>query len=210
MNCKTINSRKLTGTSCKFAESGGGMKLKLYHIDSTLFHPNNMAIVKDRSSHKELFRFFKMNQGEEESIKKINMEFVSDKGYTLKNIEKTDYIFTFSAPLFSKKFVDHAGGILKDEMKFFPCKLICRGVALDWYAAQVIHLFPIVDKKLSTYDLSSGDVASEIIKYRKDIEEKFYTARDSEIITEFVVTELFKMLCEENNLLINIKDPLDR
>jgi len=187
------------------------MPLKLYHIDSTIFHPDNMAIIKgDYSFHKELFRFFKMNQGEEESIKKINMEFISGKGYTLKNIVKTDYIFTFSAPLFSKKFVHCVGKILKDEMKFFPCKVICKGVALDWYAAQVIHLFPIVDKELSNYDLSSGDVASEVIKYRKDIEEKFYVARDSEIISEFVVTNLFKELCEENNLLIKIKDPIDR
>jgi hypothetical protein len=186
------------------------MPLKLYHIDSTLFHPDNMAIIKDRSSHKELFRFFKMNQGKDESIKNINMEFVSGKGYTLKNIEKTDYIFTFSAGLFSKKFVDCAGKLLKDEMKFFPCKVICKGVVFDWYAAQVIHLFPIVEKKLSNYDLSSGDVASEVIKYRKDIEENFYTARDSEIITEFVVTDLFKKLCEEKKLLIDIKDPIDR
>jgi hypothetical protein len=184
--------------------------LRLYHIDATLFHPDNMAIIKDQSSHKELFLFFKMNKGEEESIKKINMEFIAGKGYTLKNIVKTDYIFTFSALLFSKKFVDCARETLKDEMKFFPCKVICKGVSLDWYAAQVVYLFPIVDKKLSTYDLSRGDVASEVIKYRKDIEEKFYTARDSEIIYEFVVTDLFKKLCEENGLLIDIREPIER
>jgi hypothetical protein len=95
-------------------------------------------------------------------------------------------------------------------MKFFPCNVICKGAALDWYAAQVIHLFPIVDKKKSTHDLSSGDIASEVIKYRKDIEEKFYTARDSEIITEFVVTDLFKKLCKENDLQIDIRDPIER
>jgi hypothetical protein len=35
------------------------MLLKLYHIDSTLFHPDNMAIIKDLSSHNELFDFLK-------------------------------------------------------------------------------------------------------------------------------------------------------
>lgn len=184
------------------------MPLKLYEIHSTLkSHPDCRAIIKDISLDDKIFAFFIMNQGVEEEIEKTELEFILGKGYTLENIEKTDYIFTFSALLFSKKFVDSIGEILKKEMQFFPCKLICNDVALDWYVAKIIHRFPVVDKELSVYrSLTDGKRILHSAKYRKDIEEQFYVARDSESITYFVVSDLFKNLCEKNGLMINIEE----
>jgi len=182
------------------------MSQKLYTIDTTLFHPNNGAILKDTSIHKELFRFFKMNLGDEEKIKKIKIEFIAREGYTLKNIEKTDFIFTFSALLFSKRFVDKIGEILEEEMHFFPCKVICEDVSLDWYATKITNLFPIVDESLSTYEVSDGEKVLEWAKYRTDIEEKFYIAKDHKEMAYFVVTDLFKNLCDKNELKIVFKE----
>ena len=184
------------------------MSLKLYRIDSTLFHPYNGAMIKDISVHKELFSFFRMNCGDKEKIKNIEMEFVAQKGYTLENIAKTDYIFTFSAHLFSKKFVESVGDILKNEIKFFPCKVTCKGIALDWYAAQIIHSFPIIDKELSTYrELTDSELILSDAKYRTDINEQFFIARDSESITYIAVSDLFKTLCVENGLMIGFNQP---
>ena len=184
------------------------MPLKLFQIDSTLFHPDNMAMIKnDYSVHKELFLFFNMNRGEEETIKSIEMEFAAGKGYTLKSIAKTDYIDTASASLFSKRFVDSVGEVLKDEMQFFPCKVICKGEAFDWYAARITHTFPIVDKERSTYrDLTDGRLVLSDAKYRTDIDEQFFIARDSEDISYFAVSDLFKILCDENGLMIGFKE----
>jgi hypothetical protein len=187
------------------------MPLKLYEIGTTLFHPDCRAIVKgDYSLHKELFLFFEMNLGNEEKIKKLKIEFDAGKGYTLKNIANTDYISTASALLFSRRFVNSIGEVLKNEMQFFPCKVICRGSALNWYMAKITHLFPVIDKELSTYYTSVGNRMLKWVKYRTDIEEQFYVARDSEETTFFVVSDLFKKLCEENDIMIEIKEPLIR
>ena len=174
---------------------------------STLFHPYNGALLIDETIHDEIFSFFNINIGDEEKIKNIKMEFMADKGYTLKNIEKTDYIFTFSAMLFSEKFVDSVGEVLKDEIKFFPCKIICKGVYLDWYSAQIKHFIPIVDKELSVYEIDEdGELDFEFVKFREDFEQPFYVAADSEDIGGFVVTDLFQKLCEDHNLMVGFRD----
>ena len=147
-----------------------------------------------------------MNLGNEEKIRKMKMEFIAGKGYTLKNIKKTDYIFTFSAVLFSEKFVNNIGETLKEEMQFFPCKVICNDTTLDWYAAKITHQFPIIDEEMSEYYNSDGEKVLDFAKFRTNIEDKFYIARDYKEITEFVVSDLFKNLCEENELKLDFKE----
>ena len=80
------------------------MSLKLYKINTTLNHPDCMAGFKKNDD--EIFSFFRLDIGNEEKIKRRRLEFVAGTGYTLENIEKTDYIFCPSALLFSKRFVE--------------------------------------------------------------------------------------------------------
>lgn len=68
------------------------MSLKLYQINTTLNHPDCMAGLK-KMMDDEIFSFFRLDIGNEEKIKRRRLEFVADTGYTLENIEKTDYIF---------------------------------------------------------------------------------------------------------------------
>lgn len=181
------------------------MSLKLYQINTTLNHPDCMAGFK-KNDH-EIFSFFIMDKGNEEKIKRRRLDFVAGTGYTLENIENTDYIFCPSALLFSKRFVERVGNLLREEMKFFPCKLICQDVSLDWYAAKIMRSIPIIDKEASTYrTLSDGEKMLKFVKFRKDIEEQFFIAKDKESVTYFVVSELFMDLCKKNSLLINFKD----
>lgn len=180
------------------------MALKLYEISTTLeSHPDSRAILSESSYDDEVFSYFMVNRGNKEIIEKYDLEYLAGKGYTLKNIVKTDHISTFSALLFSTKFVECAGEVLSKEMQFFPCKVICKGVAFDWYAAKILRVLPIVDKELSKYRmLTDGKPILNGVKYREDIDEQFYIARDSESITYFAVSELFKNLCDKNNLMI--------
>ena len=145
--------------------------------------------------------------GNEEKIKRRRLEFVAGTGYTLENIEKTDYIFCPSALLFSKRFVEKIGNLLREEMKFFSCRLVCQDVSLEWYAAKIILRIPIIDKEASTYrTLSDGERVLSFIKFRRDIEEEFFIAKDKESITDFVVSELFVDICKRNGLLIDFKE----
>lgn len=126
------------------------MSLKLYQINTTLNHPDCMAGLK-KMMDDEIFSFFRLDIGNEEKIKRRRLEFVAGTGYTLENIEKTDYIFCPSALLFSKRFVEKIGNLLREEMKFFSCRLVCQDVSLEWYAAKIILSIPIIDKEASTY-----------------------------------------------------------
>ncbi len=177
------------------------MLLKLYRIHSTLIeHPDFTARLKKRTN--EIFSYFSFGNGDEEVVKK-NLEFIAGTGYTLENIEKTDYIDCCPPLLFSKKFVERIGDELNKEMQFIPCKLLCQGVILDWYAARIVRDFPILDKEMTTYSIvSSGQKVVRIPKYRHDIQEKFFIARDEEYIPYWVVSELFMDLCNENGLAI--------
>ena len=185
------------------------MPLKIYSISSTLTHPDVYASIKDDALHDDIHSFFVMNRNRgdlEERIRKLDMEFIAGKGYTQGNIVKTDHIPTFSALLFSKRFVDSVGGALKDEMQFFPCRVLCRGASLDWFAARITNRFPIVDKELSTYrTLTDGTPILNNAIYRTGVEEQFHIARDTDSISYVGVTDLFKDLCEQNGLSIGFE-----
>lgn len=182
------------------------MSLKLYKITTTLEgHPDYGAKFKKDAD--EIFSFFRLNIGDEEKIKKRKLEFVAGAGYTLENLEKTDYVDCSSALLFSKRFVEKVGNSLKEEMQFFSCSLICQKVNLDWYAAKIIRNIPLIDKEASTYwSLSDGEEVLDVVKYRGDIAEQFYIARDDESVTDWVVSELFMELCENNRLQIDFRE----
>lgn len=182
------------------------MSLKLYKITTTLEeHPDFTARLTKRTD--EIYSFFSFNQGDEEKMKRRRIDFVAGAGYTLENIEKTDYINCSPPLLFSKKFVERIGNELIDEVQFFPCNLICQQVNLDWYAARIMRRSSIIDKEASTYSiLSGGEKVIRIAKYRNDIEERFYIARDEENIPYWVVSELFMELCKNNDLSIRFKE----
>ena len=183
------------------------MSLKLYRITSALKGSlDYMAGFKKNA--RDIFLFFVMDRGDEEKIRRRRLEFIAGTGYTLDNIVKTDYINCPTAPLFSKKFVEKMGTVLKEELQFFPCTLICKNVSLDWYAARIIRRIPIIDREASTYTtLTDGEKVLDFPKYRRDVEEKFFIARDTENIAYYVVSEQFKNLCIDNELLIGYDDP---
>lgn len=92
-------------------------------------------------------------------------------------------------------------------MQFFSCSLICQKINLDWYAAKIVRSIPLIDKEASTYwTLSDDEKVLDVVKYRGDIAEQFYVARDDESVTDWVVSELFMELCERNNLRIGFKE----
>ena len=183
-----------------FSSFGGNTKDSIsievcYIINTRPYDPYGYA--KPDLNTQPLFYSLRDNEiyldiGNEEKIKRRRLEFVADTGYTLENIEKTDYIFCPSALLFSKRFVEKIGNLLREEMKFFSCRLVCQDVSLEWYAAKIILRIPIIDKEASTYrTLSDGERVLSFIKFRRDIEEEFFIAKDKESITDFVVSELF-------------------
>lgn len=179
------------------------MSLKLYEIDTTInHHPNCMAGIETAG---ETISASWLEKGDEEIERTLqSVKFVAGEAYTLENIEETDFICSvYRALLFSKRFVERVGNTMSEDVMFFPCELICDGVGLDWYVAKIIQRIPIIDKEASTYQTLSGGYKIIIhARYRKDIEEPFYIARDVEVGARFVVSELFMDLCKENGLLI--------
>lgn len=181
------------------------MSLKLYKITTTISHPDFMAGFKKDAD--EIFSFFRLDIGDEEKIKRRRLEFVAGGGYKLENIAKTDYIDCPSALLFSKRFVEKAGDVLRNELQFFPCKLICQDIDFDWYATKITRSISMIDKEASIYrTLSDGEKMLKFVKYRKDIEEQFFIAKDKESVTDWAVSELFMDLCKKNGLLIKFKE----
>lgn len=179
------------------------MSLKLYKIDTTInYHPDCTARMETAGG-KISSSWLEEN---DEEIKKTlqSVKFVAREAYNLENIGETDFIRSvYRALLFSERFVEKVGNAMSEDVMFFPCKLICDGVGLDWYVAKIKRRIPIIDKEASTYQtLSGGYKIIAHARYRKDIEEPFFIASDIENGTHFVVSELFMDLCKQNGLLI--------
>jgi len=155
----------------------------------------------------EIFAFFKMNTGDEQRIHRRKLNFVAQSGYTLANVVKTDFLACTSALLFSKRFFNRVGKHFKEEMQFFPCQVSCQGVNLEWYAVKILRLISIINiDKEGDCEYINDDIIFDPIKYRGDIAERFYIARDCNEVTEFVVTELFVDVCNANNILIDYEE----
>ena len=182
------------------------MSLKLYRINTMINHPDSMAgFYKDD---KDTYEFFKLNKGDEEKILKRELSFVAGKGYTLKNINDTDLISCPTVLLFSEKFVRVLGSQLEQDMQFIPCKLICENSSFKWYAARIKRRISVIDEEASIYrKLTDGQKVIKFARYRKDVNVPFFIAEDTNYSSYYVVTELFKELCENNNIYIKFEKP---
>ena len=187
------------------------MSLKLFMLSTTIHHPYNGAKIDtcDKETYDLLYGFFCLDKGEEKEIIKKGLTFVAQKGYTLKNIDKTDYIKSPLAFLFSERFVSRLGKILEQDMQFFPCTLICGNKEFKWYAARIKRRLPIIDEEASTYyeDPEDGERDIDSARYRTDITTPFFIAEDSVWDCYYAVSELFKELCEKNDILIEFDTP---
>lgn len=169
-------------------------------------HPDNMAGFYKED--KEIYEFFKLNKGNEEKILKRELNFVAGQGYTLNNINDTDFISCPTALLFSEKFIKTLGCQLEQDMQFIPCKLICENRSIKWYAARIKRRVSVIDEKASVYrKLMDGQKVIKFARYRKDVNVSFFIAEDTIYTSYYVVTELFKELCEKNNIYIKFEKP---
>ncbi len=181
------------------------MSLELYRINTMINHPDNMAgFYKDDE---DIYKFFKLNRGDEEKILKRELKFVAGKGYTLKNVSYTDFISCPTALLFSEKFVRVLGSQLEQDMQFIPCNLICENSSFKWYAARIKRRISIIDEEISVYrKLTDGQKVIKFARYRNDVNISFFIAQDINYTSYYAVTELFKELCEKNNIYIKFEE----
>ena len=71
-----------------------------------------------------------------------------------------------------------------------------------------VRRIPVIDEELSVYrKLVDGQKIIRFPRYRKDIETPFYIAEDIKYTSYYVVTELFKKMCESNNINIRFDKP---
>lgn len=182
------------------------MPLKLYRIGTMINHPDDTAGCYRED--KEIYRFFKKKKGNEENVLKRELNFWAGKGYTLKNINDTDYIRSPIALLFSTRFVNLLGNQLEQDMQFFPCNLICENNKIEWYATRITRRISVIDEEASIYaELTDGTKIIDLPRYKKDVNTPFFIAEDTIWPTYYVVSELFKELCEKNNILIKFDKP---
>ena len=126
----------------------------------------------------------------------------------MKNINNTDCMESSIALLFSDRFVNTLGKKLEQDMQFLPCTLICENQEFKWYAARINRRLSIIDEEASIYEeLMDGEKTIDLPRFRKDITTPFFIAKDIVWDTYYVVSELFKELCENNNMLIEFDTP---
>lgn len=182
------------------------MRLKLYRIDSAIVHPDNYVTYK--KDPKELRKFFGLGKGDAEKILRMKIFFDAGEAYNASNIILTDYINSPVAPLFSKRAVEILKDRVCDEALFVPVTIRCSGECYEWYACRIDKRVKLINEETSVFsELTDGTKIISLARYRTDIEEGFYMAKDIDYNDVPIMSESFKSICDENNLNISFLDP---
>lgn len=182
------------------------MELKLYRIDSAIVHPDNY--VKYKKDPKELRKFFGLGKGDAEKILRMKIFFDAGEAYDASNIILTDYINSPVAPLFSKRAVEIIKDRVCDEALFVPVMIRCSGECYEWYACRIDKRVKLINEETSVFrELTDGTKIISLARYRTDIEEDFYMAKDIDYNDVLIMSQSFKRICDENNLNIRFLNP---
>ncbi|WP_155522028.1 hypothetical protein [Xanthomonas translucens] len=171
---------------------------------------NELVIVDFAGSRNRLVEYFVLD-GDGKFLNFVELRARVQSGYVGSDLEGVDYIESTSpVPIFSKRFVDVVGSILKDELIFHPCLVECEGIEYEFFAAKTLLRLELVDVKNSVgRPLPDGGVSLTKLAYFDESRTDFCIARDKSEVFDLVVTDKLRSLCEMHNLKINFLPKVD-
>jgi hypothetical protein len=122
-------------------------------------------------------------------------------GVKAASLAALDYLPSFGGvPLFSPKFVHVMGELLKNEVEFHPCSVICEETSHEFFVARLLQRRHLLDYPSSGLGEGAGRFQSNFI--RSDLDEDFLLAREQHELKcyVFVASERFKQAVEKLKL----------
>ncbi|WP_289064391.1 DUF1629 domain-containing protein [uncultured Zobellia sp.] len=174
----------------------------MFKLNVALF--NEYRYLEFVNQQNNIINFFTLNKGNDTFLNYTDIIFNAQKGFNLKNIRSFDYLEGFmDIHVFSERFKNSLETILKDEIIFYPCKVLCEDEKITFYIAKFIKYMDIINEEISEYStFSDGAKKLEKPVFKEGINFN-YAVRDSNELIISVVSNKFVELSKKNNFKIS-------
>jgi hypothetical protein len=122
-------------------------------------------------------------------------------GVTAATLPRLDYLPSFGGvPVFSPRVVAELGDIVKNDVEFHACRVLCEGEPHELYVARLLRRLHLLDYPSSGLGEGAARFQSNFI--RSDLAEDFLLAREQHELKcyVFVASESFKAEVEKRKL----------
>lgn len=174
--------------------------MKLFRLSCATNLREIYVKFSDRDMDK-VFRYFLMDKKDIKLPEKLRAYPQCNLTDTL--IETLDYLEAIiSVPVFSSRFFEKCGDILRDEIDFYPVTIVTSENEFPFYIGDIKNKIKLVDYKASEYMATDNDDEEDFL-YNEVLKstglKSFYIARDKKDVV-FIVSEKFKALTVDHNL----------
>jgi hypothetical protein len=162
--------------------------------------------VIDLVSNSDRFHAFFQNGGSDSKFMQFAIiKFKAQRGYSLANITKADYLeSSMGIPVVSKAFINALSHIIEKDIVFYPCEVDCGGIILPFYVGKILTYTHLVNPKTSEFrKLTDGREVLRFPKYETLEKASFFIARDEKFTHLFAASEILVTLIRQHNLQIN-------
>lgn len=175
-----------------------------FRLESSISSP--YAIIDMEKFLKQYYDFFIKKEGNGKFLDYVTLSFKAQEGYSTDNIVKEDFLkCTIPIPIFSERFFNLAKEVMKGDLDFFRCNVICEQQTFPFYIGRILTQDFIVDESKSEYrKLRDGDNVLSRVVYHENDESNFFIARDSKELFLYTVTTQFKEFVLQNNVNIHL------
>lgn len=124
--------------------------------------------------------YFVSGHGDATFLDFVELAATAAEGHTPESVAACDYIeCSGGVPLFSVRFVQGVGAVLRDEVVFFPCIVECQGRRFPFHAGQTLSVRALADPTHSSFhELTDGTRILERGVYPPKDTRDFFLARE--------------------------------
>jgi len=164
---------------------------------------SNHSYVEFINQERRIIDFFILDKGNDKFLNFTQIVFQAQKGLNLNSIKSFDYLEGFmDVHIFSENFKNTLEEILRNEIVFYPCKILCDGEKIDFYIAKFINYLDTINREKSEYSTYSDGVEKlETPVFKSEIDFS-YAVRDINEPTISLVSKKFVDLSEKHNFRI--------
>ncbi|MBO5186609.1 MAG: hypothetical protein J6B91_06110 [Prevotella sp.] len=183
------------------------------NIYSIVPHSSNWRnLIVYQNNNDRLMEYFVFNDNDGSFLQYIALTGVPQRKIKQDVLDVCDYLKgNICIPMFSERFVNLMGPILKDEVLFYPIDIINDNTHTTFFATKIIKYMELIDDeqtaKAEDKDRENGIMFSSPIVFQENIA-PFLIARDINEPFRWFVSDDFKSICNKNRLRVKFIDNL--
>lgn len=167
--------------------------MAVYRLKANARSPSHNVVFKAGKVFDRIDAFFVSGDDPPGTAFRPPLEGTLQPGVRASALHRLDYLPSFGGiPLFSAAFVQALGDVLRTEVEFHPCTVLCEDRPHEWYIARLLRRVHLLAPASS--DTGDGAMRSQADCLRADLHEDFFLARERNELKchVFVASDAFR------------------